>query len=242
MARHTRRIRLPLLLPARLRLRLPRARPRRRGGGSPSQRPGGGRPRGSGRRPGRVPAALRGRRLLGSRPDPRRSGGATPGLGRRRGPGHGVESGGHGLHGQAAQDRRAPRAGGRRRHRAVHGGRRGGRAAGRRRAPARCRFDGWQGRARRALANRNAGDVLLSAAEGVEFADLGGRHHAGGGSHGSLLEGDSLVPMLAVGHRGTAAPGRSPASRRFVLGHFGIEASGREAAPPARPGGTRILE
>ena len=34
---------------------------------------------------------------------------------------------------------------------------------------------------------------------GVEFADLGGRHHAGGGSHGSLVAGDSVVPMLTVG-------------------------------------------
>ena len=31
---------------------------------------------------------------------------------------------------------------------------------------------------------------------GWEFADLGGRHHAGGGSHGSLAAGDSEVPML----------------------------------------------
>ena len=34
--------------------------------------------------------------------------------------------------------------------------------------------------------NPNAGEVLLSAALGWEFADLGGRHHLGGGSHGSL--------------------------------------------------------
>jgi hypothetical protein len=50
-----------------------------------------------------------------------------------------------------------------------------------------------------ALANPNAGDVLVSAREGWEFTDLGGRHHAGGGSHGSLCTGDSEVPMLAVG-------------------------------------------
>jgi len=54
-------------------------------------------------------------------------------------------------------------------------------------------------RARSALANPNAGELLVSAAEGWEFADLGGRHHAGGGSHGSLVEGDSLVPVLTVG-------------------------------------------
>jgi len=51
----------------------------------------------------------------------------------------------------------------------------------------------------RALANPNAGEVLVSAAGGWEFADLGGRHHLGGGSHGSLDAGDSEVPVLTVG-------------------------------------------
>jgi predicted AlkP superfamily pyrophosphatase or phosphodiesterase len=54
-------------------------------------------------------------------------------------------------------------------------------------------------RALSALRNRNAGDVLVSAAPGYEFLDLAGRHHAGGGSHGSLSAGDSEVPMLAIG-------------------------------------------
>jgi Type I phosphodiesterase / nucleotide pyrophosphatase len=54
-------------------------------------------------------------------------------------------------------------------------------------------------RIRAALANPNAGEVILSAAPGWEFADLGGRHHAGGGSHGSLTVGDSEVPMLTIG-------------------------------------------
>jgi hypothetical protein len=57
-------------------------------------------------------------------------------------------------------------------------------------------------RAWRALANPNAGDVLLSAAPGWEFADLGGRHHLGGGSHGSLTAGDSEVPVLTIGVEG----------------------------------------
>jgi len=52
----------------------------------------------------------------------------------------------------------------------------------------------WQ-----ALANPRAGDVLASAAEGYEFADIGGSLHVGGGSHGSLVAGDSEVPMLSVG-------------------------------------------
>jgi hypothetical protein len=50
-----------------------------------------------------------------------------------------------------------------------------------------------------ALQNPNAGEVLVSAADGWEFADLAGLHHAGGGSHGSLTAGDSEVPILGVG-------------------------------------------
>jgi predicted AlkP superfamily pyrophosphatase or phosphodiesterase len=50
-----------------------------------------------------------------------------------------------------------------------------------------------------ALGNAYAGEVIVSAAPGVEFTDLAGRHHAGGGSHGSLTAGDSTVPMLTIG-------------------------------------------
>jgi predicted AlkP superfamily pyrophosphatase or phosphodiesterase len=50
-----------------------------------------------------------------------------------------------------------------------------------------------------ALASPRAGDVLATAVEGHEFADIGGRLHVGGGSHGSLVAGDSEVPMLSVG-------------------------------------------
>ncbi len=75
-------------------------------------------------------------------------------------------------------------------------------------------------RARAALANPNAGELLVSAAEGWELTDIGGKHHAGGGSHGSLVAGDSLVPVLTVGidvdlRRITDV---APA----VLEHFGI--------------------
>ena len=45
----------------------------------------------------------------------------------------------------------------------------------------------------------NAGDVVVSATEGWEFADMGDSHHLGGGSHGSLTAADSIVPMIAVG-------------------------------------------
>jgi hypothetical protein len=77
-------------------------------------------------------------------------------------------------------------------------------------------------RAEAALRNPNAGEVLLSAAPGWEFTDLAGRHHAGGGSHGSLAATDSEVPMLTVGL------GEPPTSitevKALVLEHFGVGA------------------
>ena len=76
-------------------------------------------------------------------------------------------------------------------------------------------------RALAALRNPNAGSVLVSAAPGWEFADLAGRHHAGGGSHGSLAAGDSLVPMLTVG---VGPPPESITQiAPLVLSHFGVE-------------------
>jgi hypothetical protein len=75
-------------------------------------------------------------------------------------------------------------------------------------------------RAWSALANPNAGDVLVSAAPSFEFADLGGRHHAGGGSHGSLEAGDSEVPMLAVG---LEPPASIVEVAPAVLRQFGVE-------------------
>jgi predicted AlkP superfamily pyrophosphatase or phosphodiesterase len=75
-------------------------------------------------------------------------------------------------------------------------------------------------RAWAALANPNAGDLIVSAAPGAEFADLGGRHHAGGGSHGSLERGDSEVPMLSIG--AGAPPARIVDVTPRVLEHFGV--------------------
>ena len=74
-------------------------------------------------------------------------------------------------------------------------------------------------RAWAALANPNAGDVIVSPAPGYEFTDLAGRSHLGGGSHGSLEAGDSEVPILTVGID-------APSPRRIVdlaplaLAHF----------------------
>jgi Type I phosphodiesterase / nucleotide pyrophosphatase len=83
-------------------------------------------------------------------------------------------------------------------------------------------------RAWRALDCPNEGDVLVSAAEGWELADLGGSHHLGGGSHGSLLAGDSAVPLLAAGFEGD--PGLDGASitdlAPLALGHFGVDVPG----------------
>jgi len=71
-----------------------------------------------------------------------------------------------------------------------------------------------------ALRNPNAGDLLVSAAPGYEFADLGGRHHAGGGSHGSLVAGDSEVPVLTIGLEGE--PRSIVDFAPLVLSHFGV--------------------
>jgi hypothetical protein len=75
-------------------------------------------------------------------------------------------------------------------------------------------------RAWAALANPNAGELIVSAAPGVEFADLGGRAHVGGGSHGSLELGDSEVPMLSVGLGPPPARIIDVAPR--VLDYFGV--------------------
>ena len=87
-------------------------------------------------------------------------------------------------------------------------------------------------RAWSALANPNAGDLIVAAAPGFEFADLGGRHHAGGGSHGSLEAGDSEVPMLAVG---LEPPASITEVAPLVLRHFGVQppSSMREAVRAA---------
>jgi type I phosphodiesterase/nucleotide pyrophosphatase len=90
-------------------------------------------------------------------------------------------------------------------------------------------FDYPDGAARAwaALQNPNAGEVVVSAAPGVEFADLAGRHHAGGGSHGSLLRGDSEVPMLTIGL--PEVPASIVDVTPAILRHFGVERLTRAA-------------
>ena len=84
-------------------------------------------------------------------------------------------------------------------------------------------------RAWAALANPNAGELIVSAAAGWEFADLAGRHHSGGGSHGSLLAGDSEVPMLTVGLE--TLPGSIVEVMPAVLEHFGVALPAYARAP-----------
>ena len=71
-----------------------------------------------------------------------------------------------------------------------------------------------------ALRNPNAGEVLVSPAPGWEFVDLAGRHHVGGGSHGSLAASDSEVPMLTVGLGDP--PDSITKIKRLLLEHFGV--------------------
>jgi hypothetical protein len=76
-------------------------------------------------------------------------------------------------------------------------------------------------RAWAALRNPNAGELIVSAAPGVEFADLAGRSHTGGGSHGSLTAGDSEVPLLTIGL--DADPRGITEIAPVALAHFGLE-------------------
>jgi hypothetical protein len=78
-------------------------------------------------------------------------------------------------------------------------------------------------RAEAALANPNAGSVLVSAAPGWEFLDLAGRHHLGGGSHGSLETADSEVPMLVVG-LDAPPPASITGVKDAVCRHFAVSA------------------
>jgi Type I phosphodiesterase / nucleotide pyrophosphatase len=83
-----------------------------------------------------------------------------------------------------------------------------------------------------------SGDVLVSATEGWELADGGGRHHLGGGSHGSLVAGDSYVPLIAAGIDERAFPPDPGITdlAPLVLAHFGVPApeSMRKINEPAR--------
>jgi hypothetical protein len=76
-----------------------------------------------------------------------------------------------------------------------------------------------------ALTAPHAGDVMVSAAPGYETVDWGGMSHVGGGSHGALEAGDSLVPLLTVGLEPGIRPEREQWRigdvHQLVLDHFG---------------------
>jgi hypothetical protein len=91
-----------------------------------------------------------------------------------------------------------------------------------------------------ALRAPHAGDLTVSLAPGFECVDWGAATHVGGGSHGSLHRGDSLVPLLALGLEQGGLSSRDQWSLRdlagLVLGHFGLAPHG-EASLAA--GGSR---
>jgi Type I phosphodiesterase / nucleotide pyrophosphatase len=101
------------------------------------------------------------------------------------------------------------------------------------------RYPNGMERSWHALLAPTAGEVLVSATEGWELADGGGRHHLGGGSHGSLVAGDSYVPLIAAGlgeHPLPKDPGITDLAP-LVLAHFDVpapESMRRTADEPAR--------
>lgn len=77
-----------------------------------------------------------------------------------------------------------------------------------------------------ALSAPHGGDFIVSLQEGFEVVDWGGVTHAGGGSHGALLAGDSLGPLLFVGCGPKAGDARDQWTLRdvapVVREHFGL--------------------
>lgn len=78
-----------------------------------------------------------------------------------------------------------------------------------------------------ALAAPHSGDFVVSLEEGFEAVDWGGVTHAGGGSHGALLAGDSLGPLLFVGCGPESAGAKEQWTLRdvapAVYEHFGLD-------------------
>lgn len=76
-----------------------------------------------------------------------------------------------------------------------------------------------------ALTAPHAGDFVVSLTPGFETVDWGGVAHVGGGGHGSLDRGDSLLPLLFVGCGPANAGEREQWALRdvapIVLEHFG---------------------
>jgi hypothetical protein len=91
------------------------------------------------------------------------------------------------------------------------------------------------GRLWSALTAPNAGDLIVSLEEGFECVDWGGATHVGGASHGALLAGDSLGPLVLCG----LAPGVEEAREQWalrdvatlILDHFGVGGDDGTRAP-----------
>jgi predicted AlkP superfamily pyrophosphatase or phosphodiesterase len=77
-----------------------------------------------------------------------------------------------------------------------------------------------------ALEAPNSGDLVISLNEGYECVDWGGASHVGGASHGALLRGDSLGPLVLCGLEPGVAESRGQwvlsDLADLVLGHFGL--------------------
>jgi hypothetical protein len=77
-----------------------------------------------------------------------------------------------------------------------------------------------------ALRAPHAGDVMVSLRTGYECVDWGGTSHVGGASHGALLAGDSLGPLVLCGLEPGIGDTREQWTLRDVAGlvtdHFGI--------------------
>jgi arylsulfatase A-like enzyme len=74
-----------------------------------------------------------------------------------------------------------------------------------------------------ALEARSGSRVVVSAALGYEYLAVGGPIHPGGGSHGSLEEEDSTVPMIVAGMPVRLEHPRIIDLFPMILGHFGLE-------------------
>ncbi|MHB8073837.1 hypothetical protein [Desulfosporosinus fructosivorans] len=64
--------------------------------------------------------------------------------------------------------------------------------------------------------------MVVSAASGYEYLAVGGPIHSGGGSHGSLEEEDSTVPMIVAGMQAKLDDPRIIDLFPMILGHFGL--------------------
>ena len=78
-------------------------------------------------------------------------------------------------------------------------------------------------RLRTSLEGQKATRIVVSAASGYEYFAEGGPIHPGGGSHGSLEQEDSVVPMIISGSSQTLINPRIVDLSGFILEHFRLE-------------------